>query len=79
MLFRSRAYYRPKEEEERWRSDQRDPLAVLGGWLRAEGLADDSVLKQIDEETRAEIEDALRFALEAPYPDPSEVSEDVFA
>ena len=74
-----RAYYRPKEEEERWRSEQRDPLRVLGAWLQAEGLADDSALKQIDEEARAEIEEAVRFALEAPYPDPSEVSEDVFA
>jgi pyruvate dehydrogenase E1 component alpha subunit len=74
-----RSYYRPKEEEERWRSEQRDPRAVLATWLRAEGLADEAVLRQIDEETRAEIEDALRFALDAPYPDPSEVSEDVFA
>jgi pyruvate dehydrogenase E1 component alpha subunit len=74
-----RAYYRTKEEEEGWRSEQRDPLAVLGTWLRAEGLADDAVLSQIEEEARAEVEEAVAFALEAPYPDPSEVTEDVFA
>ena len=28
---------------------------------------------------RAEIEAAVRFALDAPFPDPSEVTEDVFA
>jgi acetoin:2,6-dichlorophenolindophenol oxidoreductase subunit alpha len=74
-----RAYYRTKEEEEGWRSEQRDPLAVLGTWLRAEGLADDAVLSQIEEEARAEVEEAVAFALEAPYPDPSEVTQDVFA
>ena len=74
-----RAYYRSKDEEELWRSAQRDPLAVLGTWLLAEGVADEELLRSIDAETRAEIEDALRFALEAPYPDPSEVVEDVFA
>ena len=74
-----RAYYRTKEEEEGWRSEQRDPLTVLGAWLRTEGLADDAVLSQIEEEARAEVKEAVAFALEAPYPDPSEVTQDVFA
>jgi pyruvate dehydrogenase E1 component alpha subunit len=74
-----RSYYRSKEEEELWRSEQRDPLALHAKWLIAEGVADEKVLRAIDDEVVAEIEEALRFALEAPYPDPSEVAEDVFA
>ena len=74
-----RAYYRTKEEEEGWRSEQRDPLALLATWLRTEGLADEAVLSQIEEEARVEVEEAVAFALEAPYPDPSEVTGDVFA
>ena len=74
-----RSYYRSREEEERWRSEQRDPIALLGRWLVAEGLADEAQLGSIDTETRAEIEQAVRFALAAPYPDPSEVADDVFA
>jgi TPP-dependent pyruvate/acetoin dehydrogenase alpha subunit len=37
------------------------------------------LLGAIDTETRAEVEEALRFALDASYPDPSQVTEDVFA
>src|SRR5947208_1070221 len=74
-----RSYYRSKEEEELWRSEQRDPLALLGSWLLAGGVADEELLVAIDAQTRAEIEEALRFALEASYPDPSQVTQDVFA
>jgi pyruvate dehydrogenase E1 component alpha subunit len=74
-----RAYYRSKDEEELWRSDERDPLAILGTWLLREGVATSDDLKRIEDESRAEIEEAVRFALDAPYPDPGEVMEDVFA
>jgi acetoin:2,6-dichlorophenolindophenol oxidoreductase subunit alpha len=74
-----RGYYRSKDEEELWRAEGRDPLALLGSWLLAEGLADEAELARIDDDTRAEIEAALGFALDAPFPDPSQVTEDVFA
>jgi TPP-dependent pyruvate/acetoin dehydrogenase alpha subunit len=74
-----RAYYRSKDEEELWRGAERDPIALLGRRLLADGHADEAELARIDEETRAEIEVALQFALDAPFPDPSEVTEDVFA
>jgi TPP-dependent pyruvate/acetoin dehydrogenase alpha subunit len=72
-----RSYYRSKEEELRWR--KRDPIEVLSRWLQAERLADEAALARIDAEVSAEIERALQFALEAPYPHPREVDEDVFA
>src|SRR5581483_11982633 len=73
-----RAYYRSKEEEELWRSE-RDPLAILGTWLEQQKLATGDDLKRLEDEARAEIETGLRFALDAPFPDPSQVTEDVFA
>jgi TPP-dependent pyruvate/acetoin dehydrogenase alpha subunit len=73
-----RAYYRAKEEEELWRSE-RDPLALLGKWLEEQKFATPDDLKRIEDEARAEIETGLSFALDAPFPDPSEVTEDVFA
>jgi TPP-dependent pyruvate/acetoin dehydrogenase alpha subunit len=73
-----RSYYRTKEEEQLWR-DERDPLALLGSWLEEQKLASDDDLKRVEDETRAEIEQGLAFALDAPFPDPSEVTEDVFA
>jgi acetoin:2,6-dichlorophenolindophenol oxidoreductase subunit alpha len=73
-----RAYYRAKEEEELWRSE-RDPLALLGKWLEEQKFATPDDLKRTEDEARAEIETGLSFALDAPFPDPSEVTEDVFA
>jgi TPP-dependent pyruvate/acetoin dehydrogenase alpha subunit len=73
-----RAYYRSKEEEELWRGE-RDPLALHGRWLEAQKLAAGEDLKRIEDEARAEIEQGVAFALDAPFPDPSQVTEDVFA
>jgi len=73
-----RAYYRSQDEETLWRSE-RDPLARLGGWLLEHGLADDVRLQAIEDEARAEVEQGVRFALDAPFPDPSEVTDDVYA
>jgi pyruvate dehydrogenase E1 component alpha subunit len=73
-----RAYYRSKEEEQLWR-DERDPLALLASWLQGGKHADAEQLRRIEEDARAEITQGLQFALDAPYPDPSEVTEDVFA
>ena len=73
-----RAYYRSREEEELWRNE-RDPLRRLGTWLLERGLADESMLKTLEDEARTEVEQGLQFALDAPFPDPSEVTEDVYA
>jgi TPP-dependent pyruvate/acetoin dehydrogenase alpha subunit len=73
-----RTYYRSKDEEDLWRSE-RDPLALLGRWLEERKLAAADDLRRLEGEARAEIEQALAFALEAPFPDPSQVTEDVFA
>jgi acetoin:2,6-dichlorophenolindophenol oxidoreductase subunit alpha len=73
-----RAYYRTKEEEQLWR-DERDPLALLGSWLEEQKLASPSDLKRVEDEARAEIEHGVAFALDASFPDPSQVTEDVYA
>jgi acetoin:2,6-dichlorophenolindophenol oxidoreductase subunit alpha len=73
-----RAYYRSKAEEQEWQGG-RDPISLLGGWLVEQGLADAAVLTALEAEAREEIERGLRFALEAPFPEPGEVRDDVFA
>jgi pyruvate dehydrogenase E1 component alpha subunit len=73
-----RSYYRSKEEEQLWRSE-RDPIARLGTWLLETAIADDDALKAIEEEVRAEVDAGVAFALEAPFPDPREVTDDVYA
>jgi pyruvate dehydrogenase E1 component alpha subunit len=73
-----RRYYRSKEEEERWR-DTRDPLKLAGEWITSNGMAPASRLDEIDEEVQAQVKAAVEFAIDAPYPEPSEVTEDVYA
>ncbi len=74
----SRSYYRSKEEEQQWRSE-RDPLRILAERLVAGGLTDEKVLEQIQASVQAEVETGVQFAIEAAYPAPSEVDEDVYA
>jgi pyruvate dehydrogenase E1 component alpha subunit len=73
-----RAYYRSKEEERQWAQD-RDPIKVLGEILVSEGAADAAAFDRIEEEVRTQIQEGVRFALDAPYPDAHEVTEDVYA
>src|SRR5919198_1095137 len=71
-----RSYYRSKEEEADWRSG-RDPIALLGTWLRDQGVPDEE-LERIRAEAQREVDTGVEFALAAPYPDESEVDQHVF-
>ncbi len=73
-----RGYYRTKEEEERWKAE-RDPLKMLRDWLLAQGMASSATFEQMEQRVLAEIEAGQQFALDAPYPDASEVDQDVYA
>jgi len=73
-----RAYYRPKDEERRW-AEEHDPLKTLGQLLIQEGGADAAAFDRIEEEVRTEIHEGVKFALDAPYPSPEEVTMHVYA
>src|SRR5574341_1050482 len=73
----NRAYYRSKQEEEKWKG--RDPISLLADRLKARKLADGKTLARIEEELKREIEAGVEFALNAPYPDPAEVDQHVYA
>jgi pyruvate dehydrogenase E1 component alpha subunit len=73
-----RAYYRSKDEEQLWRSE-RDPLALHGSWLVEQGLAAEDALTAIEDEAREQVAQGVQFALAAPFPEPGEVTDDVFA
>ena len=70
--------YRTRQEEGVWMAE-RDPIKILAEWLIAGKHADSAQLEQIQKEVRLEIERAVKFALDAPYPKPEEVHEDVYA
>jgi pyruvate dehydrogenase E1 component alpha subunit len=72
-----RAYYRSADEEQEWRV-QRDPIELLAGLLRSEGVSDEE-LDAVRADVRERVETGLAFALDAPFPDPREVDDDVYA
>ena len=73
-----RSYYRSKTEEEDWKSD-RDPVKLFAEWLQKTEMADSKFLSQMENEIATEIKDAVNFALNAPYPEPDEVNQHVYA
>jgi pyruvate dehydrogenase E1 component alpha subunit len=70
--------YRTREEEREWMT-ARDPLQTLAGRLTGQGLADASVFERIHTDVKTEIDSGVQYALAAPYPDPSEVTQHVYA
>jgi pyruvate dehydrogenase E1 component alpha subunit len=69
--------YRTKDEVEEYR--KRDPIQVLADRMRAGGYLEDHAWAALEAEVVAEVEDAVRFAEEAPDPDPAELYTDVYA
>jgi pyruvate dehydrogenase E1 component alpha subunit len=74
----NREYYRPKQEEQDWKT-KRDPIKLFADWLVSEKHTTGAALAAIEAEVRAEIQTAVDFAIAAPYPDPSEADQDVYA
>jgi len=73
-----RTYYRSKAEEEEWKTS-RDPLKLLADWLVEQQMADVAVFEEIERRVRTEVATGVQFALDAPFPDPREVDQDVYA
>ena len=71
------AKYRPKEEVEEWLA--KDPIKRFKEKLLQINTLTESEVQQIEKEVSAEIEEAVKFAMESPYPAPEEALEDVYA
>jgi len=71
------AKYRPKEEVEEWLA--KDPIKRFKEKLMQTNTLTEPEFQQIEKEVSAEIEEAVKFAMESPYPAPEEALEDVYA
>jgi pyruvate dehydrogenase E1 component alpha subunit len=74
----SREYYRSKKEEQHWKGE-RDPVKLHTEWLTTECLATSAQLEKIEAEAKTEMADAVKFAIDSPYPNADKVAEDVYA
>jgi len=71
------AKYRPKEEVEEWL--RKDPIKRFRSKLLESNVLSQAEADEIEQAVIAEVEEAVKFALESPYPTPEEALEDVYA
>jgi len=69
--------YRSAEEIADWKS--KCPIERFRKWILAEALLAEGDLDKIEDEIREEIEKAIRFAEDSPFPDPEEALTGIYA
>ena len=69
--------YRSKEEIEEYKKNK-DPINLFRDKLLAEGTLTEDQAKEIDQGAKDESDASAEFALASPFPDPSELMDDVY-
>jgi len=76
MADPAHGHYRTKEEVEEER--KRDPLMLLRQTILSAGLGKEADFKNLEREIGDIVAEAVKFAEESPFPDPSTLYEDVY-
>jgi len=71
------AAYRPKDEVIEWL--RKDAIARFQAKLLEMGIITEAEVQRTVEKARNDVEEATKFALESPFPEPAEALEDVYA
>ncbi len=71
------AAYRPKDEVNEWLN--KDAIARFQAKLLEMGIITEVEVQRTVEKARYDVEEATKFALESPFPEPAEALEDVYA
>ena len=71
--------YRLKSEVEAWKAPERDPISRFGRYLMGEAGFSEAELETLRGQARAEIDSAVKFAINSPEPEISSLWEDVYA
>jgi len=69
--------YRPKEEVEEWLG--KDPVKRFRQAMLGNGILTHTELEHVEREVADEVADAVKFALDSPYPEGKEALENVYA
>lgn len=70
------AKYRTKEEVEAYKA--KDPVEMVLKTILDKKYATDQELEVIQNRVKEIVEDSVKFSEESPYPDPSELFQDVY-
>lgn len=68
--------YRTRDEERQWR--ERDPIDIFARRMTEGGVFTQEEVDAIRAKAKATIEESIRFALDSPLPDPSELFDNVY-
>jgi len=71
------AAYRPKDEVESWL--KKDAIARFQTKLLEMGVLTEAEVRRIAQDVKSDVEKATKFAIESPFPEPSEALDDVYA
>ncbi|MEW6425653.1 MAG: thiamine pyrophosphate-dependent dehydrogenase E1 component subunit alpha [Bacillota bacterium] len=69
--------YRTKEEMDEWK--ERCPIRRMQGYLLEKGVMTQQEIDEMEEEVIKEVQEAVDFAVNSPFPDPEELTEDLYA
>lgn len=69
--------YRSREEMEEWKT--RCPIKQLKEHLLDNGFMTETEINDLEEEVIKEVSEAVEFAINSPYPEPEELTEDLYA
>lgn len=69
--------YRSKDEVEYWKG--RDPISIHRRRLVEHGILSEAAFADMEERVRAELDEAVRFAKESPFPEGGALVEDMYA
>jgi pyruvate dehydrogenase E1 component alpha subunit len=68
--------YRTREEEKFWK--ERDPIIIFSNRMKEQNILTEEEINAIEEEVKKEIEEAVEFAINSPYPEPEELYTDLY-
>jgi len=68
--------YRTKDEVKEYQ--KQDPIEKVLETLKKNKWIDDSEIEKAEEKVKALVDESIKFAEESPYPDPSELYNDVY-
>lgn len=69
--------YRTKEEVEEYK--HRDPIEQVRATILEKKIATEKDLEAIEQKINAQVEESVKFAEDSKFPDPSEVTKDIYA
>ena len=69
--------YRTKEEENVWK--EKCPIIGFKAYLCSEGIISDNEIKELEKDANQEVQDAIKFAKESPWPSAEDVTKYVYS